>query len=99
MCMTVAREHTASVMTWDMAEDILSCINEPVFSDYKVSVMDFGAKSDGITLDTPAFEKAIRHTHEHGGGTVIVPKGTYLIGSIELLSHVNLHLEDDKHFT
>lgn len=89
-----ARAAAGSGMTWDMAEDILRCIKDPIFSDYKVSVMDFGAKSDGITLDTPAFEKAIRHTHEHGGGTVIVPKGTYLIGSLELLSHVNLHLED-----
>ncbi|KRE82493.1 hypothetical protein ASG89_14650 [Paenibacillus sp. Soil766] len=86
---------SSPVMTWDMAEEILSRIHNPVFSDNKVNVMDFGAKSDGTTLDTPAFEKAIRHMHEHGGGTVIVPKGTYLIGSIELLSHVNLHLEDE----
>ena len=51
-----------------------------------VSVKDFGAKGDGLSLDTKAIQAAIEHVAGLGGGTVCVPAGTYICGSIWLRS-------------
>lgn len=51
------------------------------------NVMDYGAKGDGKTLDTAAFQKAI-----DAGGMVYVPEGSYKIGSLYLKSNGGLHL-------
>lgn len=57
-------------------------------------VANYGAVGDGVTLDTAAVQRAIDTAHAAGGGTVVVPAGgTYLIGSIELRSQVELHVE------
>jgi polygalacturonase len=53
-------------------------------------VRSFGAVGDGQTLDTAAFAKAIQAAGAAGGGTVLVSPGRYLIGAIELASHVRL---------
>ena len=54
----------------------------------------YGAVGDGVALDTAAVQAAIDAAHAAGGGTVVVPAGgTFLIGSIELRSHVELHVE------
>ncbi|HUV05715.1 MAG TPA: glycosyl hydrolase family 28-related protein, partial [Armatimonadota bacterium] len=43
------------------------------------SVRDFGAKGDGTTNDTAAFQKAMDECGKSGGGVVEVPTGRYLI--------------------
>ena len=58
-----------------------------------ISVKDFGAVGDGVTLDTEAIQAAIDRTAGKGGGVVTVPEGTYLCGSIWLKRNVELHLE------
>lgn len=57
------------------------------------NVRDFGAKADGTTKDTAAFQKALDTCAVNGGGEVIVPAGKYLIGSIQLGTHTTLKLE------
>ena len=57
------------------------------------NVKDFGAKGDGITLDTKAFNDAIAKASQDGGGTVLIPSGQYLCKSIRLASHVHLYIE------
>lgn len=52
----------------------------------------FGATGDGVTVDTAALQQAIDCCHEAGGGTLFVPAGTYLTGTLYLKSHVTLHL-------
>lgn len=59
--------------------------------DYQVS--DFGAKADGITLNTGAIQRAIDAVNERGGGRLVFGPGKYLTGSIYLKSNVTLHLE------
>jgi parallel beta-helix repeat protein len=56
-------------------------------------VRSFGATGDGRTLDTQAIQNAIRATNKAGGGTVVFAPGTYLSGTLELLSNVTLDVE------
>jgi polygalacturonase len=58
--------------------------------DYKVS--DFGAKADGITVNTCTIQKAIDYINQNGGGRLIFEAGNYVTGSIYLKSNVMLHL-------
>jgi hypothetical protein len=43
------------------------------------NVRNYGAVGDGTNLDSPAIDKAIDDAADAGGGTVLVPAGTYLI--------------------
>src|SRR5882672_1518555 len=56
------------------------------------NIRSFGAKGDGKTLDTAALQAAIDACTRDGGGTVLVPSGTFVIGTVELKSNVTLHL-------
>ena len=55
-------------------------------------VRAFGAKGDGRTKDTAAVQRAL-DACAGTGGRVVVPPGTYLIGSIFLGDATELHLE------
>jgi polygalacturonase len=56
------------------------------------NIRDFGAKGDGKTLDTAALQAAIDACTRDGGGTVLVPSGTFMVGTTELKSNVTLHI-------
>ena len=58
--------------------------------DFRIT--DYGANGNG-QLNTEAFTKAIKACSDAGGGRVIVPAGQWLTGPIQLLSHVELHVE------
>ncbi|RYF77269.1 MAG: glycoside hydrolase family 28 protein, partial [Cytophagaceae bacterium] len=68
-------------------------IAQPVFRKDTVNVLTFGAKPDGITLNTNAINTAILTCSKKGGGVVLVPAGLWMTGPIELKSNVNLHLK------
>lgn len=57
-------------------------------------ITDFGAVADGTTLATAAINRAIAQQSAAGGGRVVVPRGTFLTGTVELKSRVELHLEE-----
>ncbi|NOU35873.1 MAG: hypothetical protein HOO88_03780 [Kiritimatiellaceae bacterium] len=57
------------------------------------NVRDYGATGDSQTLDSPAINKAIDAAAASGGGTVLVPAGTYLSGSIRLKSNIHLLID------
>ena len=61
----------------------------------QLNVRTLGAVGDGATKDTAAFQKALDECSAAGGGEVVVPAGTYLIGSIALKSNTTLRLEKD----
>lgn len=56
-------------------------------------VREFGAVGDGLALDSPAINAAIKAAAEAGGGQVYVPAGVYRCYSLHLASHIDLHLE------
>lgn len=57
------------------------------------NVRDHGAVGDGTTLDRAAINRAVDACAKAGGGTVYLPPGRYLSGTIELKSHVTLELD------
>ncbi len=56
------------------------------------NIRTYGAKGDKTTLDTAALQAAIDACTGDGGGTVLVPAGTFTIGTVELKSNVTLHI-------
>lgn len=56
------------------------------------NVSDYGAKSDGTTLNTIMIQKAIDACASNGGGVVSFDKGTYLTGAIFVKEGVNLQI-------
>lgn len=56
------------------------------------NIRDFGAKGDGATLDTTAVQTAIDTCNKEQGGTVLVPAGVFVIGTVEMKSNVTLHI-------
>jgi len=73
----------------------MSQVTQPSFPDYVANILDFGAKGDGVTVNTKAINDAIKKVNVNGGGTVIIPSGLWLTGPIELLSNVNLYTEQN----
>jgi Glycosyl hydrolases family 28 len=59
------------------------------------NIRDFGAKGDGATLDTVAVQAAIDACNRDQGGTVLVPAGVFVIGTVEMKSNVTLHVAAD----
>jgi len=57
------------------------------------NVKDYGAKGDGINIDSIGIQKAIDACAENGGGTVFIPAGTYVCGTMHLKSHVHILFE------
>lgn len=65
---------------------------------HSVTVTEFGAVGDGVTLNTKAFENALFYLNsfaDKGGAQLFVPAGRWLTGSIVLTSHLTLSLDND----
>lgn len=73
----------------------LPVIQQVKFKKDTTSIASFGAKGDGITLNTQSINKTIANVSQKGGGVVLIPSGLWLTGPIELKSNVNLHLKRD----
>lgn len=70
-------------------------IKTPVFKKDTFDIRTFGAKADGIFLNTKSINDAITACSNKGGGVVLIKGGLWLSGPIEMKSNVNLHLERD----
>ena len=66
-------------------------VKRPSFPDNQVCITEFGAKGDGVTLNTEAINNAIKSVSEKGGGKIVIPAGIWYTGPIVLQSNVNLH--------
>lgn len=73
--------------------------SRPVFPDRIINIAKSGAKEQ--KLCTKVLQKALDKLSAKGGGTVVVPKGKWLTGRIELRSNVCLLIERDAelHFS
>lgn len=59
----------------------------------RTRITDHGAVADGSTLNTAAIQTAIDACSQADGGTVVVPPGRFVTGTLELCSRVSLYLE------
>ena len=69
-------------------------VEVPSFPESIYRIEEFGAVGDGIISNTKAINQAIQKASNEGGGHVVIPRGIWMTGPIELLSDVDLHLED-----
>jgi hypothetical protein len=87
------RPHAAA-MAWSAA--ILSAalaVRPLAGAEHTVDVRDLGAVGDGKRPCTPAIQKAIDQCAARGGGTVRLPAGTWLTGTVYLESNLTLVLD------
>jgi len=67
---------------------------QPIFANAEnINILDAGAKADGETICTEIIQNAIDKISENGGGTVIVPPGKFVTGSIVLKNGVTLEVQ------
>lgn len=71
----------------------LPLVKSPSFKKDSFNILKYGAKADGITLNTKPINDAINACNKKGGGVVVIPEGFWLSGPITLKSNVNLHLQ------
>ncbi len=62
-------------------------------SDKIYNILKFGAIGNGVHLNTKEINQAIIECNKNGGGTVLIPKGKFLTGTITLLSNVDIKLD------
>jgi polygalacturonase len=79
---------------WDRAALIAREVSAPTFPDRVFDIRRFGARGDGVTLDTAAIHSAITECVAGGGGRVLVPAGRFLTGAIRLKSNVEMHVAE-----
>ncbi|ONK63130.1 uncharacterized protein A4U43_C07F11720 [Asparagus officinalis] len=85
---------------WAAASHRFDCksTKSKLYRPHSVSVTEFGAVGDGVTLNTKAFENAIFYLNsfaDKGGAQLFVPAGRWLTGSFMLISHLTLSLDKD----
>lgn len=82
---------------WDDNEykRIEQSIQLPKIAERQFLITSFGAKTTATAAQNQkAINKVISLVSKKGGGKVIIPKGTWNTGAIELKNHVNLVLEE-----
>jgi DNA sulfur modification protein DndE len=67
-------------------------IYTPHFKKDTFNILNYGAIADGFTLNSVAINKTIDECAKAGGGTVLVPRGSFVTGPIIMKSNINLHL-------
>lgn len=56
-------------------------------------ITNYGAVADGKTLNTAAIQNTLNDCHRHGGGTVVIPTGNFVTGTLQIYSNMNLLFE------
>ena len=65
----------------------------PASGAKRFTITGFGAAGDGKTVNTTALQALIDKVAKEGGGTVVVPEGTFLTGALFFKQGVNLYIE------
>jgi polygalacturonase len=63
-------------------------------AEVALDIRDFGAVGDGVIKDTVAIQMALDRCAVLGGGTVMVPAGTYLVGAVRVGARTTLVLDE-----
>ena len=60
----------------------------------KYTITDYGVANDSTILQTEKIQAVIDRAAENGGGVIIIPKGTFLSGSIFFKPKTHLYMEE-----
>src|SRR6266545_3101642 len=72
---------------------LMLLIAAPVTSAKVFDVKEFGAVGDGKSSATKQLQSAIDAAGKAGGGTVLVPAGQFVTGTLWMKSNVTLQIE------
>ncbi|MDD3586155.1 MAG: glycosyl hydrolase family 28 protein [Thermoguttaceae bacterium] len=59
---------------------------------FEFNITEFGAIGDGKTINTKAIQQAVDECAKNGGGTIVIPPGTFVCGTIFLKNNTELRL-------
>lgn len=76
---------------WIAAIVLLSV--SPITAQQIYNIADYGAVSDGATVNTAAIQRAVDSCSAHGGGRIVVPAGKFVTGSVRLFSNMEFCIE------
>lgn len=102
-CALLAQERNNAIIGAEACPDTIAPITapfdmpqlqRPVFLDNTVRIDKAGAKQGKKNICTRYIQRAIDKVAKKGGGVVVVPKGHWLTGRVELKSGTCLHLEE-----
>ncbi|WPU92401.1 glycoside hydrolase family 28 protein [Mucilaginibacter sabulilitoris] len=92
VALLVAGALSASAQVSPYSWKNLPRVSMPVFKKDTFNILKYGAKPDGLTLNTGSINKAIADCSAKGGGVVLIPQGLWLTGPVVMKSNVNLHV-------
>ena len=84
--------HWAQQRSLNDMRSITEKIQLPRFKTDTFNIANYGAKADGITLNTASIQSAMEACSKNGGGVVLIPDGLWLTGPIVFKNNINLHL-------
>jgi polygalacturonase len=77
---------------WNPRSPLVARASRPRSPESIYNITDFGATPDGTTNSTQHIQAAINAAGISGGGTVLIPPGNYVTGTLWLRSNVTLDL-------
>eukprot|EP00250_Pteridium_aquilinum_P013033 c21091_g1_i1 orf=822-2249(-) len=89
---------TASARSLHSIDDVCNSELAKYPRPHSVTITEFGAVGDGVTVNTHAFQNAMFYLNsfaDKGGAQLYVPAGNWLTGSFQLISHLTLFLHKD----
>ena len=68
-----------------------ACTSKPsIVNEY--SVYNLGVERNSVAVQTTAIQSAINKVNEKGGGTLLIPFGEIISGTLELKPNVSIHI-------
>ena len=64
----------------------------------KYSITNYGVVNDSTIVQTKKIQEVIDLAAQNGGGVIVIPKGTFLSGSLFFKNNTHLHLEENAVF-
>lgn len=64
-----------------------------VIRDFGISAFNFGAVGNGIADDTAALQSTLNRLKARGGGVLLLPPGTFLVGNLSLTNCAGLTIQ------
>lgn len=68
-------------------------LNPGCFAERSYNILNYGATPEGVLLASPAIQRALDDCAAEGGGTVVIPRGRFCVGSLFIGSNTHLCFE------